>query len=614
MKIKEMEIRKNILSILIFSLLLVLIGPGFGQVNGKSLLMPLEEVKPGMQGTGKSVFKGEKADEFSVEIIGIIRNFQPKKNLILARLKGEVVNKAGVVNGMSGSPVYVGGKLIGAIAYSFPYAKEAVAGITPIEEMLPVSETKHSEKSSFSKKIPVKRSLSLEEIFRLHQDFFSSRAASFAEGHAFQPLSLPLVFSGFPADIFERAKPLFSKLGFNPIRSGSLGQQKPSVIKPQELTLREGDCVGVELVSGDLSVAAVGTVTYVDGNKILAFGHPIYNMGDVDYAMTRAEVLTVVPSISSSFKISNTGMTIGRFSQDRSTGVFGELGKMPRFLPLNIQIKGPEEEVRTYTIKLVNDKILTAVYLNLALSSVLASEARSYGDLSLALSGTIFLENGKNIRLEDLYSGNFNTASTDLANLVTAVVYFLSNNEFEDLSIHRIDLRIQSLEEAKFAYLERVWLERYEASPGETIRIKIYARTFRGESVKREVGIPAPLLPAGSEYQILIGDAQAMARMEMSLYRTAGFVPRSLNQLLRSLNNLRKNNRIYFKMLTSRPGLFLKGEELPNLPPSLKEMFSSPRASASAPVELNRSTLREYQLPVPYVFQGSALIPLKIKK
>ena len=521
--------------------------PVFGQVRGKIPFMPLDQVKAGMMGIGKSVFKEGKVEEFSVEVLGILRNFQPRQNLILARLKGGTIDTAGVISGMSGSPVYIDGKLIGAVAYSFPYAKEAIAGLTPIEEMLPVIGEAHSKSSYFSRQIPIKNSLSLEELFEIHKDFFSSKSAYFSEGQTFLPLSIPLVFSGFPAETFERAKPFFSQLGFSPVRTGSLGQQSLPLEAP-EFTLKEGDPVAIQLVGGDLSVDAVGTVTYVDGKKILAFGHPVYNLGSVDYAMTKAEIFAVVPSVYSSFKISNTGGTVGRFSQDRATGVFGEVGKMPRLIPLNLKILRGEENIREFSIKVVNDKILTAVYLNLALASVLTSEERSYGDLSLDLRGTVYLENGNNISLEDLYSGNFNNAATNLSNLVAAVVYFLSNNEFEDLSIHRIDISVRSLEEARFAYLERVWLDRYEASPGETVRIKIYSRTFRGESTEQEVGIPVPNLPAGSDFHLFIGDAASMAKMEMNLYRTTGFVPRSLNQLIRSLNNLRKNNRIYFKM------------------------------------------------------------------
>ncbi|MGB2845048.1 MAG: hypothetical protein WBC02_09360, partial [Candidatus Aminicenantaceae bacterium] len=154
----------------------------------------------------------------------------------------------------------------------------------------------------------------------------------------------------------------------------------------------------------------------------------------------------------------------------------------------------------------------------------------------------------------------------------------------------------------------------YEASPGETIGIEVYYRTFRGESIVNKGGIPVPNLPAGSEFQLVIGDAAAMQQVEMSQYRTAGFTPRNLSQLIRMLGNLRKNNRIYFKIIASKPGLFLKGEEMPNLPPTIKTMFSSPRAAASAAKELNKSTLSELQLPIPYVFRGSVLIPIKIKK
>lgn len=585
----------------------------FGQVGGVVSIMPLEQVKAGMEGIGKSVFKEEKIEEFTVEILGILHNFQPNKNLILAKLKGGIVDRAGVVSGMSGSPVYVGGKLIGAIAYSFPYSKEAIAGITPIAEMLPITEEKETIKSHSSMRIPLTKSLTLEELFEIYKDFFSFKAAYFSEGQTFLPLSIPLVFNGFSPGIFEKVKPFFSKLGFSPVRTGSVSQNRET-LAPPDLSLREGDPVGIQLVGGDLSLAAIGTVTYVDGKKILAFGHPVYNLGKVDYAMTRAEVLAVIPSIATSFKISNTGILVGKFSQDRATGIFGEIGKMPQFLPLNIKISGNEEKIREFKIKIVNDKILTPFYVNIALSSVLTSEERSYGDLSLAVEGTIYLEDGNNVRIEDLYSGNFNSSVESLSGLLTAIVYFLSNNEFKDLAIHRIDLDVSSSEEVKLSYLERVWLDKYEASPGERVRIKIYSRTFRGESVLQEVGVSIPHLPPGSDFSLFIGDATSMHKMEMAQYRSTAFFPRSLNQLIRSLNNLRKNNRIYFKILSARPGLFLKGEEMPNLPLTIKSMFSSSRASATAPVELYRSTLQEYQLPVPFVFQGSALIPLKIRE
>jgi hypothetical protein len=230
------------------------------------------------------------------------------------------------------------------------------------------------------------------------------------------------------------------------------------------------------------------------------------------------------------------------------------------------------------------------------------------------LEGKIFLDNGQNVRLGDLFSGNFDTSPTNLANLVTSVVYFLTNNDFKDLGIHQIDLNIQSSEEIKFSYLEKVLLNKYEAYPGEKIDIRIYFRAFGGDSMLHDVSMRVPHLPPGSEFRLIVADATSLQQVEMGQYRIAGFRFRSLSQMIRMLSNLRKNNRIYLKIIASKPGLFLKGEEMPNLPPSMKFMFSSQRAGTSNPIELSQSTLGEHPLPVPYVFKGMAVIPIKIKK
>ena len=582
-------------------------------VEGSVPILPLDQVKAGMKGKGRSVFQGNRIEEFDVEIIGVLKNVQPKKSIILARLKGGILDEAGVISGMSGSPVYVDGKLIGAVAYSYgTFVKEPIAGITPIGEMMAISE-KRKKGPVFSPQVPVKKHLTLDELFMLNKDFFLSKAVFHSEGRALKPLSIPLVFSGFSSYAFEQSRSFFSNLGFNPVMSAFSGQSLET-ISPPDLTLREGGPVAIQLVSGDLDMSAVGTVTYIDGSKVLAFGHPLYNLGAVDYAMTKAKVITVVPSLMSSFKLAVPDSLVGKFTQDRSSGLLGELGKIPRLVPVNIRIMDSDGELKEYKIKVVNDKILTPVLLNVAIGGIVTTEERAIGDLSLGLLGNIYLENGMNIRLEDLFSGQFDNSVVSLSSLLAGVVYFLTNNEFEELGIHRIDLNIQAFEEVKFSFLEKVWLSKYEASPGERIDVKIDYRTFRGESQREEGSIQVPNLPPGSEFQIIVADAASMAKIEMSQYRTATFVPRNLSQLVRMLSNLRKNNRIYIKIIASKPGIFLRGEEMSNLPPSMRSMFASPRAAASSPTELTRSTLMEYQLPIPYVFRGEAVIPVKIKK
>lgn len=593
--------------------LILLLTFTFGlNVEGSLSILPVSQIKAGMKGKGKSVFMGSKIEEFDVEILGVLHNFQPKRNLILAKLKNSILDEAGVIQGMSGSPVYVDGKLIGAVAYSFgTFTKEAIAGITPIAEMLAISEGDTS-KSSFSPRIPIKKHLTLEELFEINKEFFQARSAGTAEGQIFKPLSIPLVFSGFSSPVFEKAKTFFSKLGFIPLRAGSSAQSLDEV-SPPDMTLQEGAPVGVQLIGGDMNMSAVGTVTYVDGSRILAFGHPLYNLGAVDYAMTKAKVIAVIPSLSTSVKVAVTDIIVGRFSQDRTSGVLGELGKMPQFIPINFKILNAKGKIRDFKVKISNDKILTPALVNLAVTNIMSIEERSYGDLTIELNGNVYLDNGMSIHLEDLFSGTLNSSIVNLSSLVSAVVFFLTNNEFEELAIHRIDLNFRVAEEVRFSYLEKVWLDKYDVSPGEKIQIKIYSRNFRGESMLKEVSLAAPHLQSGSEFYIVIGDAASIHQIETKQYRTQAFVPRSLNQLVRILSSLRKNNRIYFKILAAKPGLFLKGEEMPNLPPTMKSMFSSPRAASSVPTELSRSTLGEYQIPINYVFKGAALIPIKIK-
>jgi hypothetical protein len=329
--------------------------------------------------------------------------------------------------------------------------------------------------------------------------------------------------------------------------------------------------------------------------------------------MTKAKIMAVLPSLESSFVLSATDRTVGRITQDRNPGVFGELGELPRYIPINANLLTADGETREFKVQVADDKLFTPLLVNLVVSSIVLSEERNLGDLSLELRGTIYLDDAPPVQLQDLFSGNLDMAAVDLSGIVAAVVFYLVNNEFKQLGIHRIDLNIGIAEEVRFATLEKVWLGKYEAKPGEIIPMKVYYRNFRGETIVDDLSLPTPNLPSGSEFSLVVGDAASIMSIETSQYRTTGFIPRSLYQLIRLLNSLRKRNYIYFKVIAAKPGLFLRGEELPNLPPTMKSMFSSPRAASTPPIEITRSTLGEYRHGIPYVISGLTVIPLKIK-
>lgn len=598
--------RKKLISLFVFLGIIVRV---FAFPSGE--VMPLNQIKPGMKGKGKTVFSGTQVAEFDVNILGVLENVQPRRSIILAELSGQGLEATGVVSGMSGSPVYIDGKIIGAVAYSFPFSRKAVAGITPIGEMLEEAEKKAGSRPAGSQPLSFKPSLSFEELVELNPLLFPSLQTPLA-GSEFERLQVPLVFNGFSPLLIQKNRSLFLKMGFIPVASGAstAGGELQAQVRSQ---LKEGDPVAIQLINGDLNLSAIGTVTYVDGNRVLAFGHPLYNLGAVDYGLAQAEVLTVVPSLETSFKLARTGQVIGRFIQDRNTGALGEIGQLPRLIPLSLNLLDSSGKSKTFRLQVVNDKILTPLLFNLALYSVVMSEARAYGNLTVEFNGDLYLDNGQTVRLEDLFSGNLDSSATSFSGLLAAVAYYLINNEFQEIGITRGDLRLRITEEAKLATLERVWCDKYEAAPGERINLKVLYRTFRDKSVMEEVNLTAPPLPPGSEFQLIVGDAASMHRVEAELYQNPQFAPRNLNQLIRLLNNLRKNNRIYFKILVPRPGLFMKGEEMGSLPVTLKTMLTSPRATSS-PVAINRSTLTEYQLPVAQAFKGLATIPIKIKQ
>jgi len=578
-----------------------------------SQIMSLNDIKPGMIGKGKTVLKGDKIEEFEIEIIGILRNFAPDKNLILGKIKGPFFEKTGVIAGMSGSPVYIDGKIIGAIAYHFPFSKEAVAGITPIEEMIDISK-KQTAKSSSGSYFPLQNMITSGHFKEVINNLFFKKVNNFYSSNTITPAVIPLVFSGFSPQIVEKYKGFFQNLGLEPVIGGSV-QKKPSILKfsLEDIRLKEGEPVAVQLITGDFEVSGVGTVTYVNGSQVLAFGHPLFNLGTVEYLMSKAEIIAVVPSLESSFKLANTGEIVGKFTQDRFSGLMGEIGKMPYLIPLNIEIKSPKQNSKTFHLKFINDKVLTPTLIYVALQNAIKDVGRAIGNLSLAFNGDIYLDNGKSVHLEDLFSGNLDTSVEGFSNLIAAVIYYLVNNQFRDVKIHKIDIKAYCEEDLNIGYLQKVFIDKFEAKPGDILNIEIYSRTSKGKLVENRVSLKVPYLSPGSEFNILIGDARSLFQIETAQYRQRYFMPRSLDQLIRLLNNLRKNNRIYFKLYTSKKGIFLNGEEMPNLPPTVKRMFLSPRASSS-PSITSFSTIKEYQLPVPFVFNGSTIIPIKIKE
>src|SRR5215471_17544992 len=260
-------------------------------------ILPFSELKVGMKGEGRSVFQGNEISSFNAEVIGLMQNIAPKRNLILVRLSGERVDKSGVQEGMSGSPIYVDGRVIGAVAYSWGFAKEPIAGVTPIEEMLEVQRRAAGGRGrSRSAPVlpgatPLAALTSPEELVHHFEHYMSLGGLRVESMASLRPIATPLLFSGFPSPLLERLEPDLAQAGLTPVQAGSGGKSRPTGD-----TLVPGSAMAVKLVRGDVEISAVGTVTYRDKDLILGFGHPLLNLGPTSIPLSGAYVHAILPS------------------------------------------------------------------------------------------------------------------------------------------------------------------------------------------------------------------------------------------------------------------------------------------------------------------------------
>ena len=560
--------------------------------------MSVDDVRPGMVGIGRTVFDGERVEDFKVHILGVLRNVNgPRRNMVLARLEGGPLANTGVIAGMSGSPVYIDGQLLGAVAFSLgQFSKEPIAGITPIEEMIESAGPQAratSERKVTRLELPItqeKMTAALRQAFaRLQRPFAESPAdvrlsglgLADAErgaqlGSLLRPIATPLVLGGFSGAVREGRSQAFSDAGFIPMPGGT-PVQFPTPASGQARSgpprLQPGDPVGVNLITGDFNMGATGTVTEVDGDQVYAFGHPFYNLGSTQFPMTRAYVYALLPSLLSSMKIATTGETIGTFRQDRAAAIAGTLGKGPELVPVRIALETERGLKKVFSFQVVNDQLFTPLLTYVAILNTLSSYEREYGTATFRVKGKATVRKHGDVTFEDIFTGD--SPSIGAATYVVAPLTFLLANDFEPIELDGVDLQITTSEHPQTATLERVWLDTVQVKPGTTVPLKLLLRTYRGEEVTRTVPIDIPPNASGS-LSILVSDGGRLAQYEQRDAKS-GAQMRGLAQMIRALNKAKKNNRLYVRLLRQDAGAVVNGESLSSLPPSVLAVLEADR-------------------------------------
>jgi hypothetical protein len=609
---------------LALTLFVALIGVS-GLLSGATTQMDVKDIRPGMVGTGHTVFDGTHVEEFKAHIIGVLENvIGPHRNLILAKLEGGPLASTGVIAGMSGSPVYIDGKLIGAVSYalgSFP--KEPIAGITPIAEM--TDSTAFNDVRPPGARVKVEFPLTRESLsaaFRKALNWnrpFADRPndtelsgitavaglGASQLGTMLRPIATPLVMSGFEPDVADLFGGAFRDQGFVPTGGGVAARAGEM---PYEGPLKPGDAVGVMLVGGDLMLGATGTVTHIDGDRVYAFGHPMYNLGPTEFPMTRAYVYTVLPSLFSSMKLSTTGEVIGTVLQDRATAIAGRLGAGPKLIPITVSLESTRTPKQTFHFGVVNDPLFGPLMTYATVLNTLGSYERQFGAASFSVRGSAKVRKHDAIAFDNLFAGD--QAAMGAASYIVGPMGALMGNDYEKVDFEALDVTFATTEEPRTATLERVWLDDPRPRAGRTVPLKVMFRTYRGDEVVRTLPIDIPANASGS-LSLLVSDG---ARLGMNEQREARAPqPRSVDQIIRTLNKGRRNNSLYVKLLGSDAGAIVNGELLSALPPSVLGVLEGDRNGGNFN-PLHNATIGQWELPTEHAVAGSRTLTITISQ
>ncbi len=589
-------------------------------------LMPLEEIRAGMVGVGRTVFEGTDLQDFKAQIIGVLHNVQgPKRDLILARLEGGPLAKTGVAAGMSGSPVYIDGRLIGAVSYSIgAFPTEAIAGITPIAEMKDATEMPRRAPSQQARiELPITREGLTAALTATYARLapFANRpadvqvigmpaAAGAQLGAMLRPISTPLVMNGFDPDSVSMLTTAFGAAGFTPVLGGAMAQGAPE-LKKMTGPVREGDAIGVSLVGGDLEMGATGTITHIDGDRIYAFGHPFFNLGPSQFPMTRAYVYTMMPSLMSSFKISSMGEVIGTMQQDRATAIAGTLGKGPAVIPMKVTLHSQREQgksERTFTFNVASDQVFTPLLTYVALANTLGSYERQFGAATFSIKSRAQINGHDDLTLEDVFTGD--NAALGAATAIAGPITMLLSNDREPITLSGLNLSIDAAESSRTSTIERVWLDELRPRAGRSVPLKVLTRSYRGEDKISTVPIEIPANVSGT-VSLVVTDGRQLNAMEQRDLRRS-LQPQSVAQMIRVLNETRRNNRIYIRLLNGTPGAVVKGEALTSLPPSVLSVLEGDSNGGSY-TPIRSAAVGEWELAMDSAVTGSRTLTIDVE-
>ena len=589
---------------------------------GKVQILKASEVRAGMKGTAWTVFSGSTPEPIPVEVIGLWRNaWGPKQDVILAKLGGQA-GRTNVAGGMSGSPVYVDGKLIGAIALRISvFSPDAICGITPIELMMEIGDFDTTRPSDARTPDRAQPRAGLTVPGELLAQVVSAGASPEAlrQSPVLTPIETPLAFSGFHEQTLREFGPLFQQNGLRVVQGGSSSNLPDARPAPGwQNALAPGDAVSAVLVTGDMSMSAMGTVTYNDGQRVLAFGHPFFNLGPVDMPMSKSEVLMTLSSSFAPNKFGNATEIVGAFSQDRHSGILGVPGRQAATVPVSLKVRSFSESGAVNKEKELKFHVFlqqrwTPQLMMITLFNAILGLNDFADETTYRLSGEVELDGQPNLSITTMLAASEMPipAPMILAGYWGDKFNRLFLNTVKTPRLRRVNAVIDLLPERRVATIEQAWLATNEAVPGADLPVKVFLRPYRGERLMREFRVRIPAgLPAG-EHRILLSDADTLNRMQSA----AGFANRFLDlpQMVSLLNQERTNNKMYVSLVQARPTLYAEDKTLPSLPASVANVLQTGRSGSRFYVTSGETAHEQMAIPFDLVINGSYSLRIQVK-
>jgi hypothetical protein len=581
---------------------------------GPVRIFPENEIKPGMKGVAWTVFQGSKPEPVPIEIIGVWRNgWGPKQDIILGKMGGKA-QRTNVAGGMSGSPVYIDGKLVGAVSLRLSiFSPDSICGITPIGLMLEVKDYDKSRPAD--SKTPDKIQVATTTLplpgDMINRVLAATAIQNVAESPAMIPIATPIAVSGFTDETMREFGPIFRQLGLTVVQGGAAGNLDSSKLgRDWATSLNPGESVAAVLVSGDITMSGAGTVTYNDGKRVLAFGHPMFNLGPIDMPMAKEEIVTTLASAYQPTKMGNASEVVGALHQDRHSAIAGELGSTAQMIPVDMHVRSYNADNSVRKSRDFHDRVFVnqkwTPYLMMA---VLFNSISNLNDFSeeatYRLHGELKVEGQHRIELTTMQAPAETAVPTPmlLAGWWGDKFNRLFINSDKLPRLDAVNLDIDLLPDRRIAQIESAWIADNKVTPGTEVPVKVFLRPYHGERIEKSITVKIPAGLSKGEHQILFSDSDTLSRFQniaSSLNRIE-----DIPQTVAMLNEERSNNRLYVSLIESQPTVYSDEKVLPDLPASILNVMQSGRATNHQFVSSPESAHEQLSVPFDRVVTGS---------